>query len=114
MWNVNAPELYHPDHLVVRHMYDADHAAVVWFGFQPGQVLKDHETSSTALVQVLKGEIRLNAVEEHVMSAGQTVELPPGQRHALTALTDALVQLVLVPHPRYHSLAQELGMAMRP
>ncbi len=114
MWNVNDPELYHSDHLVVRHMYDADHAAVVWFGFQPGQVLKDHETSSTALVQVLKGEIRLNAVEEHVMSAGQTVELPPGQRHALTALTDALVQLVLVPHPRYHSLAQELGMAMRP
>ncbi len=114
MWNVNDPELYHPDHLVVRHMFDADQAAVVWFGFQAGQVLKDHETSSTALIQVLQGRIRVNAVEERVLSAGQTVELPPGERHALTALTDALVQLVLVPHPRYHSLGQELGMTTRP
>ena len=113
MWNVNDPELHHPDHLVVRHMYDADHAAVVWFGFQSGQMLKDHETSSTALIQVLKGQVRLNAAGERVMSVGQTVELPPGERHALTALTDALVQLVLVPHPRYHSLAQELGLVRR-
>lgn len=48
------------------------------------------------------------------MSAGQTVELAPRERHALTALTESLVQLVLVPHPHYHSLAQELGMAIRP
>lgn len=114
VWNVTDPDLYHPDHLVVRHMYDADHAAVVWFGFKSGQALKDHETSSTAIIQVLKGQVRLSTAEERVMSAGQTVELAPRERHALTALTESLVQLVLVPHPHYHSLAQELGMAIRP
>lgn len=40
VWNVTDPDLYHPDHLVVRHMYDADHAAVVWFGFKSGQALR--------------------------------------------------------------------------
>lgn len=110
MWNVEDPTLYDADHLVVRHMYDSDHAAVVWFGFKPGQVLKDHKTTSTAIIEVLKGQIRLNTAVEQVLEAGQGVQLEPDERHALTALSDSLVQLLLVPHPRYHSLAAEIGM----
>lgn len=110
MWNVEDPDLYHAEHLVVRHLYESDHAAVVWFGFKSGQVLKDHETSSTAIIEVLKGRIRLMTATEQILEAGQGVPLAPYERHALTALSDAVVQLLLVPHPRYHSMAHEVGL----
>lgn len=110
MWTVEDPSLYNADRLVVRHMYESDHAALVWFGFKAGQTLKDHETSSTAIIEVLKGRIRLNTATEQILEAGQAVELQPHERHALTAFTDSVVQLVLVPHPRYHSLANEVGL----
>lgn len=109
MWDVEDPSLYHADHLMVRHIYDSDHAAIVWFGFKAGQILKDHETSSTALIEVLKGRIRLNTATDQILEAGQGVQLQPGERHALTALADSVVQLLLVPHPRTHSLAGEVG-----
>ncbi len=113
MWNTADPSLYNADHLVVRHMDDSDHAAVVWFGFKDGQVLKDHETTSTtstAIIEVMKGRIRINTQTEQILEAGQAVQLEPNERHALTALADSLVQLLLVPHPRYHSLANEVGL----
>lgn len=110
MWTVEDPSLYNADHLVVRHMYESDHAAFVWFGFKAGQTLKDHETSSTAIIEVLKGRIRLNTASEKILETGQAVNLKPYDRHALTALADSVVQLVLVPHPRYHSLASEVGL----
>lgn len=112
-WNIHDPELYNSDHLVVTHMYDSHHAAVVWFGFTSGQALRDHETTSVAIIQVLRGRIRLNTATEQVLEAGQAVQLQPSEHHALTALEDSLVQLVLVPHPRYHSLAEELGLPSR-
>lgn len=110
MWNVDDTGLHHPEHPVVRHLYASDHAAVVWFGFKAGQTLKDHETSSTAIIQVMKGQIRLNAATELFLEAGQGVRLEPNQRHGLEALSDSVVQLLLVPHPRYHSLGREVGL----
>ncbi len=110
MWNASDPSLYNADHLVVKHMYESDHAAFVWFGFKAGQALRDHETTSTAIIEVLVGRVQLNTASEQVLEAGQGVRLEPSERHALTALLDSVVQLVLVPHPRYHSLAGEVGL----
>ena len=111
MWNIEERDLYNVQHLVVKHMYDSDHAAVIWFGFVRGQMLKDHETTSAAIIQVLKGTIRLTTRETREIHAGRTVELQPRERHALEAVSsEALVQLVLVPHPRYHSLAETLDL----
>lgn len=113
MWDVNDASLYNADHLVVKHQYDSDHVAVVWFGFIKGQTLRDHETTSTAIIQILKGRIRLSIGVEQTLESGQTVQLQPRERHALTALDNAVVQLVLVPHPRYHSLAKEIALSDR-
>ena len=114
MWNIEDRDLYDAQHLVVKHLYDSDHAAVIWFGFVKGQVLKDHETTSVAIIQVLKGTIRLTTGEIRELDAGTTVELQARERHALEALSsEALVQLVLVPHPRYHSLAEDLDLPPR-
>ncbi len=109
-WSIHDSSLYNADHLVVKHMYDSDHAAVVWFGFMKGQALRDHETTSTAIIQVLRGQISLKTETEDTLHAGQSVQLSPNQRHALVASEDTLVQLLLVPHPRYHSLAKELDL----
>lgn len=110
MWDIADPSLYNTDHLVVRHMYDSNHVAVVWFGFKAGQTLNDHETTSSAIIEVMKGRIRINTATDQILEAGQAVQLQPNERHALTALADSLVQLLLVPHPRYHSLANEIGI----
>lgn len=113
IWSVDDRELYDMDHVVVKHIYDADHAAIVWFGFTDGQTLRDHVTTSVAIIQVLKGRVHLSTATEQVLASGQTVQLQANEHHAITALEESLVQLVLVPHPRYHSLAQEIGMETR-
>lgn len=114
MWNIEDRDLYNAEHLVVKHLYDSDHAAVIWFGFVGGQLLKDHETTSVVIIQVLKGTIRLTTGETRDLEAGSTVKLQPSERHALQGMSPkALVQLLLVPHPRYHSLAETLDLPPR-
>ena len=113
-WDVNDPAMYNPEHLTVKHMYDNQHAAVVWFGFTPGQALREHETTSVAIIQVLKGKIKLNTAEEQILAAGQAVALKPSERHALTGLENSVVQLTLVPYPHYHSLSEEIDLPSQP
>lgn len=110
VWTVNDTSLYNPAHLVVRNLYDSDHVAIVWFGFVKGQSLRDHETTSVAVVQVLHGRILLTTDQDQELLEGQAVELKPNQRHALMAVEDSVVQLLLIPHPRYHSLAEQLDL----
>lgn len=112
-WDIDNSGLYNPDHFVVQHMYDADHAAVVWFGFMPGQALKEHQTSSVAIIQVLKGRVEVDAGETVDLATGQAIELKENQRHAVTAFEQSLVQLILVPHPRFHSLADTLNLSQK-
>ncbi|AUW94709.1 hypothetical protein BXT84_12765 [Sulfobacillus thermotolerans] len=103
--SIDDRDLYDRGHVVVKHIYDEDHAAIVWFGFTQGQMLKDHVTTSIAIIQVLRGRIHLNAANQQILTRGQMVKLPPNEHHAITALEESLVPLVLIPHPRYHSLA---------
>lgn len=114
IWSVENPTLYHPDHFVVTHLFDSPHAAIVWFGFTKGQSLREHQTSSTAVIQVLRGHIELTTDQVQTLAAGQAVALKPHERHALTALEDSVVQLILVPHPHHHSLADELNLPPNP
>lgn len=88
---------------------DLDAARVVLFTFRAGQQLKEHETSSQILVQVLRGRV-------HFISAGRTVDLRGGMllqlearaRHSLIAQTDAIVLVTMVPSPTFHSLESEV------
>lgn len=91
--------------------YGSEHAAVTWLGLQ---VLRDHETTSTAIIQVLRGRVRLNTVVKRVLQIGHAVQLAPSERHALTALEDSLVQLLLVPHPYYPGMAGGIDLPASP
>lgn len=90
-------------------------ARVVLFTFRAGQQLKEHQTSSQILVQALRGRVAFTA-------AGQTVELHSGMlvqveakvRHSLSAQSDAVVLVTMVPSPSYHSLEREVFAAHAP
>jgi quercetin dioxygenase-like cupin family protein len=110
LWDIHDESLYDTEHLVVKHLFESPHVSVVWFGFHAGQTLKDHETTSEAIIQVLYGHVTLTTATSQELSTGQTVILPPNLQHALTASEDSLVQLIIVPHPKYHSLQKELQL----
>lgn len=94
---------------------DIGAARVVLFTFRAGQQLKEHETSSQILVQVLRGRV-------HFTGSGRTIELRSGMllqleahaRHSLVARTDAVVLVTLVPSPSFHSLQQEVFAQQAP
>jgi quercetin dioxygenase-like cupin family protein len=84
---------------------DIGAARVVLFAFRAGQQLKEHETSSQILVQVLRGRIRFLAAGRSVaLRSGMLVQLEARARHSLVAQTDAVVLVTMMPSPHFHSL----------
>ena len=60
--------------------------------------LAEHESPPAATLEVLTGEVRLDAGERHwTLSAGQWLPIPPF-RHSLTALADSVVLLTVALH----------------
>jgi quercetin dioxygenase-like cupin family protein len=60
-----------------------------------GRALAEHEAPGEATLQVLTGQVRLSAGDDHWEGrAGDHVVIPP-DRHDLTALTDAAVLLTV-------------------
>ena len=63
-----------------------------------GAELAEHESPPAATLQVISGQARLNtAGEAWVLHDGEIVAIPP-ERHALTAITDAVVLLTVALH----------------
>jgi quercetin dioxygenase-like cupin family protein len=112
VWRVDDPALYDEKHFTIRHLFESNHLVVVWFGFVPGQVLRDHQTSSHALIQCISGAIRVESMGETVeLTMGMSVVIEPHVVHALYANERALVQLSITPHPSQHSLLDELQLS---
>ena len=60
-----------------------------------GSGMDDHETNGEATLQVLAGRVRLRWMDESLeVGTGEAVGIPP-VRHALDALTDAVVLLTV-------------------
>lgn len=88
----------------VKPIVDTGAAKVVQFSFPKGKVLEKHKSSSDILVFVLQGRIKFSAGEEAELSAGQMVSLDKHIEHALEALEESLVVLVLTPSPQAHTV----------
>lgn len=112
VWRVDDPTLYDDTHVTIRHLFESHHLVVVWFGFVPGQRLRDHHTSSHALIQCISGAIRVESMGETVeLAAGMSAVIEPHVRHALYAAERAVVQLSMTPHPSQHSLLEALRLS---
>jgi quercetin dioxygenase-like cupin family protein len=100
---------YNEDGPGVTVLSDIGAARVVLFAFRAGQQLKEHETSSQILVQVLRGRVSFTAAGRTVaLRSGMLVQLEARARHSLVAQTDAVVLLTMVPSPHFHSLEREV------
>ncbi|MCL6564113.1 MAG: cupin domain-containing protein [Firmicutes bacterium] len=96
---------FDPDRFTTRRVFESPDGLVVWFGFQPGQALREHQTSSRAWIQVLKGKVAVEVDQDRVtLEAGQNVVLAPEVPHSVTALEQSILQVVLFPHPHRHTL----------
>lgn len=94
---------------------DSGTARVVLFAFKAGQQLKEHQTTSQILVQVVRGDITFTTPSSSMkMQAGMLLQLEASIPHSIVAQTDAVVLVTMLPSPTYHSLEQEVFQELTP
>lgn len=66
-----------------------------------GEALGDHEVHERAWVVVIAGEVEVSAGSSGLATGGPglLVELAPGERHEVVAVSDARLLLLLTPWP---------------
>ncbi|MGI5950642.1 MAG: cupin domain-containing protein [Brooklawnia sp.] len=70
---------------------------IVVFTFDAGQLLTEHTSPRAVAVTLLDGEMDFSlSGETHRMTGGDIIYLAPGEPHALTAITQCRLQLVMV------------------
>ena len=87
-----------PNGIVSRTLLRTPATRVVLFGFAAGQELTEHTSTQQALVQILSGECEfsVNGVS-HSLKAGDLLYLPPNCPHAVHAVTELSLLLILSP-----------------
>ena len=78
-----------------------DDARAIALAIPAGESLQDHQVHERAWVAVLGGEVEITtaAGERITGTTGVVVEFDPGERHAVKALSDARLLLLLTPWP---------------
>jgi quercetin dioxygenase-like cupin family protein len=83
-----------------RVLFSRSEARAVVLDLTAGQELGEHSVRETAIVQVVTGTVELETGERSVScEAGTLVLFEPGERHAVSALTDSRLLLLLAPWP---------------
>lgn len=94
---------------------DVGAARVVLFAFQAGQQLREHQTSSQILVQVLRGQITFSASDTTIEArAGTLLQVEADVRHSVAAQTNAVVLLTMVPSPSFHGREHDVSRQHTP
>lgn len=94
---------------------DSGTARVVLFAFKAGQQLKEHQSTSQILVQVVRGDITFTTPSTTMnMQAGMLLQLEASIPHSIVAQTDAVVLVTMLPSPTYHSLEQDVFQELTP
>ncbi|HLJ35048.1 MAG TPA: cupin domain-containing protein [Ktedonobacteraceae bacterium] len=96
---------FHEDKPYVQVLSDIGDARLVLFTFKAGQQLKEHQTTSQILVQVLRGRVTFSTVGNSVkLQAGMVLQLEENVPHSVLAQTDAVMLVTMTPSPSFHSL----------
>lgn len=86
-----------PHSIVSRTLVDDDSGTVTVFAFGAGQSLSEHTAPYDAMVTVLEGEAEITiSGENHRVSQGETLVMPAGEPHALSASEDFKMLLVMI------------------
>ena len=97
-WNVNELELKAHAPQILSSTKDARAIALV---IPAGESLQDHQVHERAWVSILSGEaeVTTTAGERIAGTPGLLVEFDPGERHAVRAVSDTRLLLLLTPWP---------------
>lgn len=97
-WNVNELELKPHAPQILSSTKDARAIALA---LPAGERLQDHQVHERAWVSILSGdaEITTTAGERIAGTPGLLMEFDPGERHAVRAVTDTRLLLLLTPWP---------------
>ena len=88
-----------PRHPQILHSSRGESRTVV-IALPAGESLQDHEVHERAHVLVVDGDVEIASASSTVSGgAGTFVILDPKERHAVRAVTDARLLLVLAPWP---------------
>lgn len=97
-WNVNRMDLKPHAPQILSSTNDARAIALA---IPAGESLQDHQVHERAWVSILSGEaeITTTAGERLAGAPGLVVEFDPGERHAVRAVSDTRLLLLLTPWP---------------
>jgi quercetin dioxygenase-like cupin family protein len=88
---------YQPDAVVSRTLIKKPAGTVTAFAFDAGEGLSEHTAPYDALVLGVDGEAAISiAGSAHRVSVGQLLKLPAGQPHAVKAITQFKMLLVMI------------------
>lgn len=78
-----------------------DDARAIALAIPGGESMQDHQVHERAWVAILGGEVEITTVqgERITGTTGLVVEFDPEERHAVRALSDARLLLLLTPWP---------------
>lgn len=89
--------VYQPGQIVSRTLVQNKAVSITLFAFDGGEEISTHESSGDALVYVLDGQAQLTiGGREHIAAVGQTVVMPAGVPHAVSAPEPFKMLLVVV------------------
>jgi quercetin dioxygenase-like cupin family protein len=116
-WHINALDVEPRKPHIVSSSGDA--RAIV-LSLLEGEHLRDHQVHERAWVVLIAGEVEISTVAGARVTGGPglLVEFGPGERHEVTALSDARFLLMLTPwpgegHPHTMTLEQKAEVRAR-
>jgi len=96
---VNPADLvqYQDGTIVSRTIADRPTGTITLFAFAAGQALSEHTAPFDALLMVLDGKAEVTiSGKANQLSAGQMIVMPANQPHAVAAVTDFKMLLVMI------------------
>lgn len=91
---------YQEGSVVSRQLVKNPSGSVTVFAFDEGEGLSEHTTPHDALVTVLDGEADISVLgDTHRVAAGESILLPGGKPHALSAPRRFKMALVMLKQP---------------
>jgi len=88
---------YQPAAVVSRTVLKKEAGTITAFAFDVGQELSEHTAPFDALVVIIEGEAEISiAGRPHRVLAGQLLRLPAGQPHAVKAVTQFKMMLIMI------------------
>lgn len=88
--------VYHETRPTIQVLFETDNGKEIRIAFKKGQVMKEHKTPFSIVVEIFDGQINFGVNGDvHALKRGDLLTLEGGVPHDLTAVEDSIVRLSL-------------------